>query len=100
MHDLTAATVTVLRIQRFLAVQLVRDLPTLTLAVPLDRAELVGGLDHVGRTVLPLLVVNSVLWEEICIGWFGQRRGRRWDLVHGEEDGEDIYVSMYRLMSP
>jgi hypothetical protein len=75
MHDLTPPAMAVFCIQRPLPVESVGDLATLALAAPLHGAELVGVLDVVGRTVLPLLGFMSGLGEEVCVGGFGEGRG-------------------------
>ena len=81
VHDLTSSAMAIFCIQRPLPVQLIGNLPTLTLSVPLHWAELVGGLDLVGRPVFPLFNFNGRLREDIGVSRLGERRSRGWDFL-------------------
>lgn len=80
MHYLTSSTVTELRIQWLLPVDLVGDLTTLAFPSPFDRAELVVGLHQVWGTVFPLFDVEGAFSDEVCGGGFGEGRSGRRDI--------------------
>lgn len=80
MHDLTPSTMAVFRIQGNFPVELVFHLTTLAFPAPFDRAEFLGGLHLIRRTVFPGFLVNGMFGEEVSEGWFGDWRGREGDI--------------------
>lgn len=56
MHELTSSTMAEFGVQRFVAVQDIGHLATVTASSPLHRAKLVWGLDGIGRPGFPGVV--------------------------------------------